>query len=108
MKKGKIILSKNIKINHEGSGSVDKNNKNEFEKNRNWHWMWSTYYYHKKYKGFIVALIIIMPKFISSIFKTLFYQFTFNIRKRDIYFSRMSGILNSVLGKKSWYRPSLD
>ena len=28
-KKGKIILSKNIKIKHEGSGSVDKNNTNE-------------------------------------------------------------------------------
>ena len=108
MKKGKIILSKNIKINHEGSGSVNKNNKNEFEKNRNWHWMWSTFYYHKKYKGFLIALIIIMPKFISSIVKTFFYQLSFNIRKRDIYFSRMSGILNSVLGRKSWYRPSLD
>ena len=108
MKKGKIILSKKILINHEGSGSVNKNNKDEFEKNRNWHWMWSTFYYHKKYKGFLIALIIIMPKFISSIIKTFFYQLTFNIRKRDIYFTRMSGILNSVLGRKSWYRPSLD
>ena len=108
MKKGKIILSKNIKINHEGSGSVNKDNKNEFEKNRNWHWMWSTFYYHKKYKGFFTALIIIMPKFISSIIKTFFYQLTFNFRKRDIYFCRMSGILNSILGRKSWYRPSLD
>ena len=108
IKKGKIILSKNIKINHEGSGSVNKNNKNEFEKNRNWHWMWSTFYYHKKYKGFLIALIIIMPKFITSIFKIFLYQLTFNIKKRDIYFSRMSGILNSVLGRKSWYRPSLD
>ena len=108
IKKGKIILSKNIKINHEGSGSVDKNNINEFEKNRNWHWMWSTFYYHKKYKGFLIALIIIMPKFITSIFKIFLYQLTFNIKKRDIYFSRMSGILNSVLGRKSWYRPSLD
>ena len=108
MKKGKIILSKNIVIKHEGSGSVNKNNKNEFEKNRNWHWMWSTFYYHKKYKGFPIALIIILPKFISSIIKIFFYQLTLNNRKRDIYFSRMSGILNSVLGRKSWYRPSLD
>ena len=107
-KKGRIILSKNIKINHEGSGSVNKDNINEFEKNRNWHWMWSTFYYHKKYKGFLIALIMIMPKFITSCIKTFLYQLTFNIRKRDIYFSRMSGILNSVFGRKSWYRPSLD
>ena len=108
IKKGKIILSKNIKINHEGSGSVDKNNINEFEKNRNWHWMWSTFYYHKKYKGFLIALIIIMPKFITSIIKIFLYQLTFNNKKRNIYFSRMSGIINSILGRKSWYRPSLD
>ena len=108
MKKGKIILSKSIKINHEGSGSVDKDNKKELEKNRNWHWMWSSFYFHKKYKGFLTALIIIMPKFVSSIIKTIYYQLTFNIEKRDIYYSRMSGIFNSVLGRKSWYRPSLD
>ena len=77
-------MSKNIKINHEGSGSVNKNNVNEFEKNRNWHWMWSTFYYHKKYKGFLIALIIIMPKFITSIFKIFLYQLTFNIKKRYI------------------------
>ena len=31
-----------------------------------------------------------------------------NKKKRDIYLSRMSGIVNSILGRKSWYRPSLD
>ena len=108
MKKGKIILSKNIKINHEGSGSVNKNNKNEFEKNRNWHWMWSTFYYHKKYRGYVIATIIIFPKLVSSLIKTIFYQLIFNMEKKDIYFCRMSGILNSMMGKKSWYRPSID
>ena len=33
--KGKIYLDKNIKIKHEGAGSVDKANKIELEKNRN-------------------------------------------------------------------------
>ena len=70
--------------------------------------MWSTFYYNKKYKGFLIALILIMPKLISSIAKTLFFLIIFNKRKRDIYFCRMSGIINSILGKKSWYRPSLD
>ena len=70
--------------------------------------MWSTFYFHKKYNGFFLALINILPKFISSIFKTLFYVLIFNNIKRDIYFHRLSGIINSIKGKKSWYRPSLD
>ena len=105
---GKIYLDKNIIIKHEGGSSVEKSKKLELEKNRNWHWMWSTFYFHKKYKGFFLALIIIFPKLISSIFKTLFYLLIFNNIKRDIYFCRLSGIFNSIIGKKSWYRPSLD
>ena len=49
---GKIYLDRLIKINHQGSQSVNNLNKFELEKNRNWHWMWSTFYFHKKYKGF--------------------------------------------------------
>jgi GT2 family glycosyltransferase len=105
---GKIFLDKNILIKHEGASSVEKTKKTELEKNRNWHWMWSTFYFHKKYNGFFFALINISPKFISSIFKTLFYLLILNNVKRDIYFCRFSGIINSIMGKKSWYRPSLD
>ena len=105
---GKIYLGKNIIIKHEGANSVIKTNSFELEKNRNWHWMWSTFYYQKKYNGFIQAFFLIFPKLLSSLIKTLFYFLTFKKEKRDIYFCRLSGILNSIVGKKSWYRPSLD
>jgi len=107
-KNGEIYLDKNIIIEHEGASSVSINKKTNLEKSRNWHWMWSTFYFHKKYKGFLIALIIIFPKLFSSLIKTLFYQIIFDNEKRDIYFCRLSGIFNSMLGKKSWYRPSLD
>ena len=106
--KGKIYLDKSIIINHEGGGSVDKEHYFELEKNRNWHWMWSTFYFHKKYKGFILAFMIILPKLISAFVKILFYLLILNTKKRNIYFCRLSGIFNSMIGKKSWYRPSLD
>ncbi len=105
---GKIFLDKNIIINHEGASSVNKTNEIELEKNRNWHWMWSTFYYHKKYKGFFLAFIITFPKLLSAMVKTLFYSLIFNKKKKDIYLSRLSGIFNSIIGKKSWYRPALD
>ena len=105
---GKIYLDLTIKIFHQGSSSVDKINKLELEKNRNWHWMWSTFYYHKKHKGFLLAFINIFPKLLSALFKTIMFSITLNKNKRDIYFSRLSGILNSIVGNKSWYRPSID
>ncbi len=107
-KGGSIFLDRKIIVRHDGGSSVRKNNLQELEKNRNWHWMWSTFYYHKKYKGFFFALLIIFPKLISALLKIIFYQLSFNIFQRDIYLSRMSGIVNSILGRKSWYRPSLD
>ena len=107
-KGGKIYIDKDIKIKHEGASSVEKNEKLELEKNRNWHWMWSTFYFHKKYKGFFKAIFIILPKLLTSLIKTIFYQLILNRYQRDIYYCRFSGILNSILGKKSWYRPSLD
>ena len=105
---GKIYLDRNIKIIHQGASSVQDDKKFELEKNRNWHWMWSTFYYNKKHKGFFLALINILPKFFSASIKTLIYSLLFNKNKRDIYYCRLSGIANSIIGKKSWYRPSLD
>ena len=101
-------INQDIKIIHEGAKSVEEERNFELEKSRNWHWMWSTFYYHKKYKGYIFALIITFPKLASSFIKTIFYQLIFDTEKKNIYFCRMSGILNSMFGKKSWYRPSLD
>jgi GT2 family glycosyltransferase len=105
---GKIYLVQNIIIKHEGASSVLKKDSFELEKNRNWHWMWSTFYYQKKHKGFLLAFVIMFPKLFSAFFKTLFYMVIFNKKKREIYFCRLSGILNSLIGKKSWYRPALD
>ena len=105
---GKIYLDKNILIKHEGASSVKKLNKTELEKNRNWHWMWSTFYYHKKFSNFYLAFLKVFPKLTSSLFKTVFYYLTFNNKKKSIYQCRLNGLINSICGKKSWYRPSLD
>ncbi len=104
--KGKIYLSRDVIIKHRGSSSVNENDEFKLEKNRNWHWMWSTFYFHKKYKGFIMALIIVFPKLLSAFVKTAIYFLILNKKKRDVYFCRLSGLFNSIIGNKSWYRPS--
>ena len=77
------------------------------ELSRNWHWMWSTFNYHKKHKGFFISLIIIMPKLISALFKVLIYSLFFQKEKKDIYYQRLSGLINAIIGKNSWYRPKI-
>ena len=82
--KGKIYLDPAIKVKHSGASSVDKISDIKLEKNRNWHWMWSTFYFHKKHQGFSLALIKILPKFISAFFKVLIYLIILN-KKKEIF-----------------------
>ena len=77
------------------------------ELSRNWHWMWSTFYFHNKYHGFIFAILKVSSKFLSALFKVVFYMILFNKKKSQIYFQRLSGLFNSIIGKKSWYRPKI-
>tara|TARA_A100001015_G_C15033510_1_gene734619 strand:- start:2367 stop:3206 length:840 start_codon:yes stop_codon:yes gene_type:complete len=108
MQGGLIYLDPSIKIFHHGSSSVDNIFEEELEKNRNWHWMWSTFYFHKKYKGFFLALLIVFPKLFSAFIKSILFFVIFNKIKRDIYFNRVEGLINSILGRKSWKRPTID
>ena len=103
----KIYLDTNIKITHAGGTSHEESINYEMEKSRNWHWMWSTFYFHKKHYGYFIALIKILPKFLSAIIKLIYFTLTSNKEKQDIYRSRFNGILNSILLRKSWYRPKI-
>tara|TARA_B100000029_G_scaffold496255_1_gene562315 strand:- start:222 stop:1070 length:849 start_codon:yes stop_codon:yes gene_type:complete len=107
MKKN-IYLDPSIKIFHAGGQSHDVSVNFEMELSRNWHWMWSTFYYHKKYKGYLIALIAVSPKLISAFLKTIFYSLTLRKEKKLIYFQRASGLTNAILCKKSWYRPKVN
>ena len=77
------------------------------ELSRNWHWMWSTFYFNKKHYGFMYSLLKVSGKLFSSSLKTLFYIIIFQNEKKKIYYQRLSGLLNSIIGKKSWYRPNI-
>ena len=104
----KIYLDSSIKIDHMGGSSHNQSIDFEMELSRNWHWMWSTFYYHKKYSGFFYAVIKISSKFFSALTKVLFYSILLNSNKKKIYFQRLSGLFNSITGKKSWYRPNVS
>jgi len=104
-KNKKIYYCENISVYHEGGHSHDTYVDYEMELSRNWHWMWSIFYYNKKYNGYFISLIKILPKLIKSFFKVIYYFLIFNKKERSIYLYRLLGIVNSILGRKSWYRP---
>ena len=104
----KIFIDPSIKVEHFGGTSHNSEINKPMELSRNWHWMWSSFYFNKKHYGYLFALIKIFPKFFSSLFKFIFYLIIFKKNKSDIYKHRLLGIINSVLLKKSWYRPFLN
>ena len=84
-------------------GSHDHIYNLEIEINRNWHYMWSYFYYNKKHFGKLYATLIAFPLFVRSLFRLILFYFASN-DKYYIYKARFSGLLNSFLNKKSWYR----
>ena len=103
----KIYLDKKIIINHIGGSSHNENINFEMELSRNWHWMWSTFYFNKKHFGYLNSLFKVSGKFFSAFIKSIFYTLILNKIKSKIYYQRLSGLFNSIIGKDSWYRPKL-
>ena len=102
-----VFVSKDLIIDHlgnMGSFATDKNLKFDAEKLREWHWMWSTFYFYKKNYGFFYALKKTMGKLLRSFVKMIYYYLIFNRVLKAKYTCRFMGLLNSIFGKKSWYR----
>ena len=103
----KIYIAKKAKIHHMGGKSHSPIHEKEIEFSRNWHWMWSKFYFNKKHYGYSMALLIVFPSLITSMIKFFYYFVTGNKFKKKIYIMRFLGLLNSIFGKKSWYRPKI-
>ncbi len=99
-KKEQIYIFTNSAIYHKGS--ISKNLKLEYL--RNWHWMWSKFYFNRKHNGYLIAFSKIFLNLISGCIKFSLYSMLFQSHKKNIYKMRVSGIYNSILGKKSDFR----
>ena len=103
----KIYVAKKAKIHHLGGKSHLTIHEKEIEFLRNWHWMWSKFYFNKKHYGHSKAILIGFPTLINSMIKLFYYFLTHNKFKKKIYTMRFLGLINSMFGKKSWYRPQI-
>jgi N-acetylglucosaminyl-diphospho-decaprenol L-rhamnosyltransferase len=107
LKNENVFSAKDLLIDHlgyKGSFGSNPDNQLESEKLREWHWMWSTFYFYKKNYGYIFAIKKTIGKLVRSFFKVIFYTVTFNKKMKSKYIYRFSGLLNSMIGKKSSYR----
>ena len=107
-KREKVYVYSKSLISHLGAKAVDDKFSIEVELSRNWHWNWSKFYFRKKHYGFIYALIFGFPVFIKSCVKCILYYLLKDKLKYKTYLNRASGFYNSLINKKSWYRPRFD
>ena len=103
----KIYVATKAKIQHFGAKSHSPVYDKEIEFSRNWHWMWSKFYFNKKHYSYSKAILIGLPTLINSMIKLFYYFVTHNKFKKKIYTMRFLGLINSMFGKKSWYRPQI-
>lgn len=101
---GGNIFILDYELDHLGGKSHDSNFL-ELEKSRNWHWMWSKFYFKKKYFGYPVAFIIFLPLLLLLLFK--FFLYFKNYNKKEIYKYKFLGLLHSIKGDASFYRPKI-
>ena len=104
----KIYLIEDVKIKHTGNRSTDLIKKEEIEINRNWHLMWSTFYFHKKHYGLLSAYNKTVLKLLSASSKYLIFSILRKDLDKKIYYARMSGVYNAMIGNNSWFRTNLD
>ncbi len=102
-----IYVIPKSKIDHLGGKAVDPKYRNEIEYLRNWHWMWSKFYFNKKHYGYAIAVLKIFKNLISAKIKFFYYLITLNTFKRKIYQMRLLGLISSMMGKNSYYRPKI-
>ena len=105
----KIYVILNVKFDHLGLQSSEKKYSEEITKSRNWHYCWSKFYFYRKNYNYVIALSKIFPNFLRSIIKISKSFF----RKKDEHnyenaLAELKGIVNSVLKKKSKYRPKIN
>jgi len=102
-----IYIIKDSLIDHLGASSTETKKNNEIEYLRSWHWMWSKFYFNKKHYGYTNAFIKNILSLITAYIKFFYYFIIFNTHKKKIYKMKFLGLFNSMLGKKSLYRPDI-
>ena len=100
----KMYATDEITFEHFGGQSHDKKYDHQANLSRNWHYNWSKFYYYNKHNNFFYALKKVIPNLKKSLFGLLKNYFKDEIKK-ELHLAELSGLISSILKKKSSYRP---
>ena len=103
----KIYAILNVKFDHLGLQSSESQFSSEIKKNRNWHYCWSKFYFYKKNYNYFYALSKITPNFLRALNTLIKASIKRDMKTYLNSKAEISGIINSVLNKKSSYRPKI-
>lgn len=103
--KNKVLLLPKINVIHKQGTSSNSEIITNLKNLQQWHYLWSMYYVNKKIFNTFHAFKIVSPLIIKDIIKIIFYFTIFKFNLISNRFSRLSGVTNAMLGKKSFKRP---
>jgi len=104
----KMYIIDNIKFTHLGGQSHIKKYDFNMNLSRNWHYNWSKFYYFKKNFGYFFALKKMWKILIKYLIKLIFFKIKNNNKEFLLKKMEFLGLLNSILLKKSSYRPNIE
>jgi N-acetylglucosaminyl-diphospho-decaprenol L-rhamnosyltransferase len=104
-KKIKKMKKKSLNLHSTTFSNIDEKNSTYFV--GGWHGQWSKFYFLKKYKGFLKALILCLPNVLMNIIQIIPYIF-FDQNKAKYKYFKIEGFICSVLGMRSFKRSKFD
>jgi len=107
-KKGfNTYIINDIKLDHKAGTTPENlsiNKKNKLQKLLLWHFIWSKFYYFSKHYGKILSILFFLPVLMRIIMRIIYHEVFYDNEKKEKYKIRLSGLISSILGKKSYKR----
>ena len=100
----KLFVSNKVKFQNKYRRIVNLDYSLKYKLSRNWHYCWSKFYFYKKNYSYIYAVKKIFPNFLRAIKSLIINLIRINNSGISISIAQISGILNSIMLKSSFYR----
>jgi GT2 family glycosyltransferase len=100
----KLFVSNRIKFQNKDRRIVNLDYSLKYKLSSNWHYCWSKFYFYKKNYSYIYAVKKIFPNFLRAIKSLIINLIRINNLGISISIAQISGILNSIMLKSSFYR----
>ena len=100
----KLFVSNRVKFQNKDRRIVNLDYSLKYKLSRNWHYCWSKFYFYKKNYSYIYAVKKIFPNFLRAIKSLIINLIRINNSGISISIAQISGILNSLMLKSSFYR----